>query len=105
MRQQTNIPCVVNKPSRGSNREIPIGRYTEKASSVDENRVHVPEDIHREVRARGDLKCSMKVLRGGTPTPCQKETGADLEEHGRDQQGFAQARAVDNAADLHDGRM
>ena len=36
---------------------------------------------------------------------CQKQAGADLEKHGRDQQRFTHARAVDNAADLHDGRM
>jgi hypothetical protein len=47
----------------------------------------------------------MEALRGGTPTPCQKQAGADLEKHGRDQQRFTHARAVDNAADLHDGRM
>jgi hypothetical protein len=37
--------------------------------------------------------------------PCQKQAGADLEKHGRDQQRFTRTRAVDNAADLHDGRM
>jgi hypothetical protein len=46
----------------------------------------------------------MEALRGGTPTPCQKQAGADLEEHGRDQQRFTRVRTVNNAADLHDGR-
>ena len=105
MRQQADIPCVVNEPGRGSDREIPIGWYTENASSVDENRVHVPEDVQREVGPRRDLKCPMEALRGGTPTPCQKQAGADLEKHGRDQQRFTHARAVDNASDVHDGRM
>jgi hypothetical protein len=34
-----------------------------------------------------------------------EQAGANLEKHGRDQQRFTHARAVDNAADLHDGRM
>jgi hypothetical protein len=56
MRQQANIPGVMNEPGRGSDREIPSGRDAEKASRVDENRVHVPEDEQREVGPRGDLK-------------------------------------------------
>jgi hypothetical protein len=35
----------------------------------------------------------------------QKQAGANLEKHGRDQQRFTYARPVDNAADLHDGRV
>jgi hypothetical protein len=58
----------MNEPGRGSDREIPIGRYTEKTTSVDENRLHVPEDVQREVGPRGDLKCPMEALRGGAPT-------------------------------------
>src|SRR5205814_10626130 len=44
VRQQTDIPCVMNEPSRGSDREIPIRRYAEEASRVDEDRVHVAEN-------------------------------------------------------------
>jgi hypothetical protein len=47
----------------------------------------------------------MEALRGGTPMPCQKEPSADQEKHRGHQQRFTHARAVDNAADRHEGRM
>lgn len=65
----------------------------------------MPKDVQQEVDPRGDLKCPLEAVRGSTPMPCQKQAGADLEKHGRDQQRFTRTRAVDNAADLHDGRM
>src|SRR5262245_47673341 len=95
----------MNEPGRGSNCEIPISRYAEKASGVDENRVHMPEDEQRKIGPRGDLKSPVEALRACTPTPCEIKAGAYLEKHGRHQQRLTHARAVDNAADLHDGGM
>src|SRR4051812_49068202 len=95
----------MDEPSRGADREIPIGRDAEKAPGIDEDRVHVSKDEQREISARGDLICPVKSLRGGAPAPCEIEAGSDLEEHGGYQQRFAQAGAVDYAPDLHDGRM
>ena len=57
MRQETDVPGVMDEPGWGADREIPIGRYAEKGAGVDEDRVHVPEDEQREIGTRGDLIC------------------------------------------------
>src|SRR3954447_18965777 len=95
----------MNEPGRGSDREIPICRYAEEASRVDEHRVHMAENVHREIRSRSDLIGPLEVMGRGAPTPCQKQAGADLEKHGRDQQRFTYHRAINHASDLHNGRM
>src|SRR3954470_21353802 len=105
VRQQTDIPCIMNEPSRGSDREIPICRYAEEASGVDEHRVHMAEDVHREIGSRSDLIGPLEVMGCGAPTPCQKEAGADLEKHRRYQQRFTYGRAINDASGLHNGRM
>src|SRR3954454_20479088 len=105
VRQQTDIPWVMNEPSRSSDREIPICRYAEEASRVDEYRVHMAENVHREIGSGSDLIGPLEVMRCGAPTPCQKKAGADLEKHGCDQQWFAYGRAINDASDLHHGRM
>src|SRR5262249_44871839 len=66
---------------------------------------HMPEDEQRKIGARGNLKSAVEALRASTPTPCEIEASAYLEKHGRHQQRLTHARAVDHAADCHDGGM